>query len=114
MCRKPEKEILWIESEERFIKRIFYKAAIMQDEDIRVIQYTPHETFERKVAIDDKLKSMREKELNLKTQVRPGVDDWEIRLKTTTKYQYDSWDVVKVSDIDPENKIPKMKIRHND
>ena len=44
----------------------------------------------------------------------PSVDDWEIRLKTTTKYQYDSWDVVRVSDIDPENKIPKMKIKHSE
>ena len=45
MCRDPRKEILWIESDERFVRRVFYKASIIKDESIRIVQYTPHETF---------------------------------------------------------------------
>ena len=114
MCRNPDKGILWIESDEKFIRRIFYKASIIQSDYIRVIQYTPHKTFCRKVAIDDKLKETRGQEPNLKNQVHPGTDDREKRLKTTTRHQYDSWDIVSVEDIDPEGKIPKMKITHSE
>ena len=56
---------------------------------------------------------MREKEEGLKTQVRPGLDDWEVRIKKTSRFEYDSWDVVKVADIDPNGKIPKMNIVHS-
>ena len=55
---------------------------------------------------------MREKEVNLKTQVRPGNDDWEVRLKKASKYEYDSWDVLTVEDIDPEGKVPPMQIKY--
>ena len=113
MCRNPGKQILWIESEERFVKRLFYKASILQDETIRIVQYTPHETFDRKVKIDEILKEMRAKEPNLKTQVRPGLDDWEIRMKKSSRFEYDHWDVLKPEDIDADNKIPKMNITHS-
>ena len=96
------------------MKRIFYKASIIQDENIRVIQFTPHETFDRKIGIDNILKDMREKESNLKTQVRPGIDDWEIRMKSSSRFEYDSWDILKVSDIDPKGVVPKMKIVHKE
>ena len=112
ICREPEKGIMWLECSESFVKRIFYKASILQDPTIRTIQYTPHETFKRKIAIDGILKEMREKEVNLKTQVRPGNDDWEVRLKKASKYEYDSWDVLTVEDIDPEGKVPPMQIKY--
>ena len=56
---------------------------------------------------------MRAKEFDLKTQVRPGEEDWEIRIKKATKHEYDSWDILKVEDIDPEGKVPKMNIKHS-
>ena len=110
MCRNPEKGILWLECNENLVKRIFYKASILQDQTIRTVQYTPHETFKRKVAIDDLLKGMREKESNLKTQVRPGKDDWEVRLKKSSKDEYDSWDIVTVDNIEPEGEVSRMDI----
>ena len=77
------------------------------------MQYTPHETFDRKVKIDEILKEMRAKEHNLKTQVRPGFDDWEIRMKKSSRFEYENWDVLKPEDIDAEKKIPKMNIIHS-
>ena len=85
----------------------------MQDETIRIVQYTPHETFNRKVAIDEILKDMREKEPNLRTQVRPGFSDWEIRMKKASRFEYDNWDVLKPEDIDANGRIPKMVIIHS-
>ena len=71
---------MWMETDPRLVKPIFYKASILQDSTIKTIQYTPHETFNRKVEIDEILKNMRAKEVDLKTQVRPGEEDWEIRI----------------------------------
>ena len=113
MCTKPENGILWVESTERFTKRIFYKASIVQDSNIRTLQYSPTETYHRKYAVDNILKDMRKKEEGLKTQVRPGDEDWEIWLKKTSKYEYDNWDVLTVGDIDPNKKVPPMRIIHS-
>ena len=49
MCRNPEKQILWIESDERFVKRAFYKSSILQDKSINVIQYTPMKHLREKL-----------------------------------------------------------------
>ena len=49
---------------------------------------------------------MKEKEMSLKTQVRPGKEAWEVRLKNFSKYEYDNLDVLCVDDIDLKGKVP--------
>ena len=59
MSNKPENGIMWIKADERFVKRVFYKASIVRDPQIKIWQYTPHETLKQKIRNDQILKRMR-------------------------------------------------------
>ena len=86
MCRIPEHGVMRVETTEKFIKRVFYKASIVEKSSIISIQFSPTETWHRKLSIDNILKDTREKEGSLNTLVRPGEEDWELGQKKCSKY----------------------------
>ena len=81
LAPKPESQILWIETSEANVKKIYSRAAALKNKNIRLITYFPAELWERKVALDKHLKLERVNEPNLRTQVRLGTEDLELNTK---------------------------------
>ena len=78
----PVKDILWISVEEPFmIKNIYKAAATVRNKDVRTIMYPPAEYFDRITKLESYCKDAREKDKDLRTQIRIGYGDIKLHLK---------------------------------
>ena len=112
MCHNPEKRILWVCGNELFISKVFSKAAEVQRRDISTIMYTPHEAFARKSGIDKILKNIRAENKDLRTIIKPGEEDFVVKIKRTTRHEHDRYEEVAIERLDPKNELPKFKLKH--
>ena len=85
-CMPQQKNnlILWVVSTEQFVQKVFRKAAIVRDNDARIIPHIPLGAKKRKDAIERQLKAQRERDKDLKYCVRPGKEDLLVLLKYKT------------------------------
>ena len=112
MCREPEKGILWIQSDPSFIKSMNIKAATLRNREINLVMFTPGAGFERVKAIRQICESIRSKDkINIKTQIRPGMEDFEVFVKNLLNPTCQKYIKLKPSEIDPNNELPDFQLK---
>ena len=112
MCREPEKGILWIQSDPVFIKSMNLKAASLKNKEINLVMFTPGEAFERIKTLRKLCEAIRspDKE-NIKTQIRPGRDDFDVYVKNLANPTNQRYVKIKNKDIDPNNELPDFELK---
>ena len=81
MARDPETKILWIETTELSVKKIFQKAARIRNRDVRILTFFPRHLFNKKRNLDAILRTQRGIDPTLRTQIRLGKSDLELYTK---------------------------------
>ena len=108
-CVKSERQILWLTCTKGFAKKLFVKAAQVQDRTLRLTQYIPHAALNRKIRLEEALKEYRSKVAGMRTQVRLGVNDFIVLGKIQKPNTYERYKTIELSIIDPMNKLPPIK-----
>ena len=85
LAPKADSKILWINTTEHNVKKLYARAAAIKNKNIQLFTYYPAELWERKIALDKNLKEARSNNANLRTQIRLGVDDLELHTKYTNE-----------------------------
>ena len=104
--------IIWITGNKEFINSVFKQAAEVRNREISIIQYTPHEAYARKNAIDNIQKKIRADNPELKTKIKPGEKDFKIYIKKTTKHEHDKFELIDINKLDPQNKLPRIRVKY--
>ena len=82
--------------------------ARVQDKTIRLVNYTPNEAMPRKLALDKLCQKYCNENKGVRTNIRPGEDDFEVYIKTKPKSEYEQWKRIPMTTIDPENTLPPI------
>ena len=115
MCQKGESGILWFESHPGLVKNMFIRASQLQDPSIQLIQFTPGEAVKRFRGIKDICGQIRAKDPeNIRTQIRPGREDFEVFVKHIKPFVYTPYVRHTVSELDPENQLEEFKLKKMD
>ena len=86
------------------LKEIHYRTADCKNKDIELRTFIPPQLYERFIHLNKVCKDMREKNKELKTQIRFGLKDVEVFLKT--KGSQEPYEKVPLEDITDTTKIP--------
>ena len=102
-------DILYIETNEADVPKVFGRMAKIQDHEISVRNYTPTEAMERKKALDVLCTKYRDEHPGVRTNIRPGKTDFEIFIKTKPKSEFEYWTKIDLNEVDPTNSLPPFK-----
>merc|ERR1712081_55939 len=123
---RPDKEndngiIIWITSNEGFVKRIFQRAAQVKSENVRFIPHIPYKAKDRKTAIEKILKEQKNsRDPDLKYSLWPGKDDLAILLKYKENHgtRGNPYTEIAIEEFDKDDKLPPIQTialkRYND
>ena len=102
--------ILWIHGDKNFIRNVFIQAAKVADDSVQLMPFTPAVARPRKKYIESILTKLRAKaELDtVKTQVRPGTNDFKVFIKTKNVGVFGRYEEVNLKKIDPYDYAPKF------
>ena len=115
MSKKPESTIMWMASDPGFIKNMFIQASKLRDTRINLIPFTPNQAYKRMTGIKKICQNMRQGTgKNIRTQIRPGKDDFEVWIKVMKEGQRTFHVKHTMTQIDPNNDLHDFELEGND
>ena len=106
MARDPGSMIMWIDTTEASVKRIYHRAAQIKNKDIQLITYFPGCLYRRKRNLDSILRTQRALDPKLRTQIRLGNTDIQLFTKMFGDPQWTPTPVDYYGDPDVDPPIP--------
>ena len=111
MCVDANQKIMWITVTPDLAKRIFQQASRIKNRSIQIIQFIPPPALERKKKLNSILKTLREQDPTLRTQIRLGkVDLTEIAKNITDSKDFTPYKEIKLKTIDTMNTLPGINV----
>ena len=96
-----------------FIRSIYWKAAAARDRTYRVSPWIPLAANDRKMEIEKRLAKIRKTQVNLRTQVRIGNDDFDVLGKISNTGRAERFEIIHKEKYDPNNDLPKIRCKEN-
>lgn len=102
--------ILWIEATEQEIKRIYFKSARVQNNDINLVTYFPSILWQRKISLIENCKKQQKIQPKLRYQVRLGYNDISLFTKEVGEKFYICTPIQAYGELAPimDDNIPKQ------
>ena len=91
-----------------FIRTMFWKAAMARDRVYSLCIYVPQAAKDRFDEIERRLRSIRSTQPNLRTQVRLGENDFDIRCKYINTGGKEIYEKYPLDKLDPEETLPPI------
>ena len=111
-CREPEKGILWLKSDCGFIKGMHIRAAELQNDQIKLINFTPQGAYRRYQGMIEICKKIRAQDPEyIRAQIRPAKDDFEIFIKKLREGPSARYIRHKVEEFDPKKELPEIELK---
>jgi len=104
--------IMWIASDAGFIKNMFIQASRLRDPRLNLIPFTPNQVYKRMTGIKKICQNMRQgSPINLRTQIRPGKEDFEVWIKVIKEGQKLFHVKHTMDQIDPNNELHDFEFK---
>ena len=86
VASNKESMILWIETTESNVRKIFSRvASLSKDKNLKIYNYFPRELWARKISLEHNCKIASESNKQLRTQIRIGEHDIQLYTKMTNE-----------------------------
>ena len=111
-CNLRGRNTMYIQSSNKFfIRSTYWKAASSRDQVFRMAPWIPIAANERKRVLERRLAQIRKTQDNLRTQVRMGIDDFEVYGKYLHTGRQEKFELLPSSVYDPNNDLPGINCR---
>ena len=119
MAKDPTTKIMWIQTTEANVNKIYRKAASVKNNKVRLHTFFPSQVWERKVKLNTLCMEEKGRDRNFKFIIKPGVSDLELLTKKKGEMTWLKTNLNALGELPPiktkatfseTNTTPKMRI----